>query len=120
MFKGNRCVLKMDHHCPWINNCVGWGNHAHFVTFLTFATIGCSHASFIMGTTLYRSIYRVYTIDVYQRNQVVYLGLYGTIFCILALGLALGVVLAVGMLLYFQVGSLYIFSVFVNCIDATF
>lgn len=22
-----RCIIKMDHHCPWINNCVGIGNH---------------------------------------------------------------------------------------------
>ncbi|XP_044760994.1 palmitoyltransferase ZDHHC6 [Coccinella septempunctata] len=104
--KCNRCVLKMDHHCPWINNCVGWGNHAHFIAFLTFATIGCLHASFILGTALYRSVYRVYTIDVYQRNQVVYLGLYGTIICVLSLGFAIGVVIAVGMLLYFQIRAI--------------
>ncbi|CAD8088721.1 unnamed protein product [Paramecium sonneborni] len=29
-----RCVLIYDHHCPWINNCVGAQNHLIFILFL--------------------------------------------------------------------------------------
>ena len=34
------CILKMDHHCPWIFNCVGFNNQKLFFQFLTYATIG--------------------------------------------------------------------------------
>lgn len=103
-FEGGRCVLKLDHHCPWINNCVGWGNQAHFTAFLTFTVLGCLHASIILGCTLYRVLYRTHYIY-FERGPIVYLSLYGIVLCVFSLGLAVGAVVAVGMLLYFQVGA---------------
>ena len=36
----NRCVLKMDHHCYWIDNCVGLYNMKYFYLTLLYGTLG--------------------------------------------------------------------------------
>jgi palmitoyltransferase len=40
----DRCVVKMDHHCPWVNNCVGLGNHKFFILFISYTFLSCVYS----------------------------------------------------------------------------
>lgn len=45
----NRCILKMDHHCPWLSNCVGFYNYKFFILFLFYGSL---YILFQFGTIL--------------------------------------------------------------------
>ncbi|CAN1238220.1 Probable protein S-acyltransferase 15 [Linum grandiflorum] len=43
------CVLRMDHHCLWINNCVGYWNYKAFFNLVSYATAACIYSMVCMA-----------------------------------------------------------------------
>ena len=49
----HHCVSKLDHHCPWINNCVGELNMRWFLLFLLMSAVFCLHGAWLLAGVLY-------------------------------------------------------------------
>ncbi|CAI2360459.1 unnamed protein product [Moneuplotes crassus] len=39
----NKCVERFDHHCPYINNCVGYSNHGWFLSYVFSMALNIIH-----------------------------------------------------------------------------
>uniref|UniRef100_A0A170Z919 Palmitoyltransferase n=1 Tax=Triatoma infestans TaxID=30076 RepID=A0A170Z919_TRIIF len=49
-----RCIRKMDHHCPWVNNCVGEDNQKFFVLFTFYIACMSVHSLIMSGDSFFR------------------------------------------------------------------
>lgn len=45
----------LDHHCPWVNNCLGQYNYGHFIRFLFYVDVTCSYHAFMMTSRVLSS-----------------------------------------------------------------
>jgi hypothetical protein len=57
-----KCVEKFDHHCVYINNCLGYRNHKYFILLIVFLILYVISATFTrifdfmtIDMTLYRN-----------------------------------------------------------------
>jgi hypothetical protein len=53
-----RCILQYDHHCIWVNQCIGYNNYRSFFLMMFYLTAGCWYGVVLMFHPVVESLYR--------------------------------------------------------------
>jgi len=51
-----QCILRMDHHCPWIMNCVGYHNYKYFFLLVWYSAVDCWYIALSMLTSVHKAV----------------------------------------------------------------
>merc|ERR1719335_953324 len=51
-----QCILRMDHHCPWIMNCVGYHNYKYFFLLVWYSALDCVYIAASMLTSVHKAV----------------------------------------------------------------
>jgi palmitoyltransferase ZDHHC13/17 len=94
----HRCVKMFDHHCPWINNCVGEGNHKVFVFFLIVLVLDLATTAVLGFLHFWEVSFKKKKVIPIEQNS--YAGLVLSVLCC-------GVILLVMPILYIQLANCF-------------
>lgn len=64
----NKCIDKFDHHCPWINNCVGDGNHKTFYSYVCIQLAYISLTLYLLISSIFLQSKKIH--DTYMNSCV--------------------------------------------------
>ena len=83
----SRCVLKMDHFCPWLNNCIGFYNHKYFVLFIVYMAAECIFILVVTTPVFMMIINNMEEVTLDLHDAEFHISLTYMMVCLLALGL---------------------------------